>query len=199
MTAFALPPLAVDYDAHWVEVELRGDLSDWAKRAAGEVLARSGNRSAGRAVRQIAAVLEGAASVARQAQDASMVLLLYPRLDQGVKAVARFCPVDLAGQEGAEAWANMLAMVSADLPGQDDAEITELATRAGTCRRVRQRVARAPDGESPVIEQLAYVWVFPAYGAGVILTTAFADLVEAGRWRPAFDKLAAAVELEQPQ
>jgi hypothetical protein len=33
----------------------------------------------------------------------------------------------------------------------------------------------------------------------VILTTAFADLVEAGRWRPAFDKLAAAVELEQPQ
>jgi hypothetical protein len=200
VTAFRLPPLAVDYDPCWVEVEFRGDLSDWARRTARELLARPGNRGQGPAVRRVAAVLEGAGAVARRAQDASLALLLYPSLDQGVRAVARFCPVDLAGQQGDEAWAGMLGMVSADLPGQDSAEVLELVTGAGSCRRVRQLAAQESSGGGrPAFEQLAYVWVFPAYGAGVILATAFTALAEADLWRPEFDKLAAAVELERPE
>jgi hypothetical protein len=34
MTGFNIPPLAVDYDSRWVEVDLDGDLNGLAKRAA---------------------------------------------------------------------------------------------------------------------------------------------------------------------
>jgi len=53
--------------------------------------------------------------------------------------------------------------------------------------------------ERPVSEHLAYLWLFPDYGAGVILATAFSDLVQAGRWRPVLDDLATTgVTLRQP-
>ena len=86
-----------------------------------------------------------------------------------------------------------------DLPGQEPPEITELDTAAGPCRRVRQLVADGDQPERPVSEHLAYLWLFPDYGAGVILATAFSDLVQAGRWRPVLDDLATTgVSLRQP-
>jgi hypothetical protein len=70
---------------------------------------------------------------------------------------------------------------------------------AGPCRRVRQLVADGDQPERPVSEHLAYLWLFPDYGAGVILATAFSDLVQAGRWRPVLDDLATTgVTLRQP-
>jgi hypothetical protein len=38
--------------------------------------------------------------------------------------------------------------------------------------------------------------MLPRWGAAVIMTATFSDLLEAGRWRPALDKLAAGVSLE---
>ena len=199
VTAFALPPLVVDYDAHWVEVDLRGDAGQWAQRAAAEVLARSGEQARRTDARQLAKLFAAAGSIARRAQDATISLLLYPGPEFGVQAIARFCPVDLSGQDGDDAWAGLESIAVVDLPGQEPPEITELDTAAGPCRRVRQLVADGDQPERPVSEHLAYLWLFPDYGAGVILVTAFSDLVRAGRWRPVLDDLATTgVTLRQP-
>ncbi len=198
MTAFTLPPLAVDYDARWVAVDLGGDLGDWARRTAIEVLSGAGGQSGRWDQRRVTGLLEGAGALARQGRDASIALLLYPNLGEGVKAVVRFCPVDLAGQEAEDAWAQLLDTLAPALPGQEPPEVTEIASRAGPCRRIRQRHATGEGSERSVGERLGYLWALPEYGAGVVMTTAFTDLLEAGRWRPALDELAAAVELEQP-
>ena len=198
MTGFAMPPFAVSYDARWVAVDLEADLRAWARRAAREVLARSGGRPSRREERRIAAVLEAAGAVARKAQDASIALLLYPDVNERVRAVVRFCPVDLGDREEDEAWAGILETLAPDLPGLPSAEVTDIVTPAGLCRRICQRVAVGEGSERPVYEQLAYVWVFLEQSAGVIMTTAFTDLVEAGRWRPALDALAAGAEREPP-
>jgi hypothetical protein len=50
--------------------------------------------------------------------------------------------------------------------------------------------------ERPVGERLGYVWMLPAYGAAVLMSTAFTDVLHAGRWRSALDDLAAACGLE---
>ena len=103
VTAFALPPVVVDYDAHWVEVDLRGDAGQWAQRAAAEVLARSGEQARRADARQLAKLFAAAGAIARRAQDATISLLLYPGPEFGVQAIARFCPVDLSGQDGDDA------------------------------------------------------------------------------------------------
>jgi hypothetical protein len=195
MTGFTPPPIAVDHDARWVEVDLRGDLAGWARQTAGEMLGRAGGRVSGRVERQVSALLEGAGGLARQAGDAAIALLLYPSLADGVKAVVRFCLVDLADRDEDEAWQELVGSLAAAAPDQDPPEVTELASRAGPCRRVRQRYARGTGSERPLGERIGYLWVFPEYGAGVVMTTGFADLLEAGRWRPALDGLAAGVEL----
>jgi len=199
MTAFALPPVIVAYDAHWVEVDLRGDVAQWARRAAAEVLTRSGGPARGADARQLAKLFAAAGVIARRAQDATISLLLYPGPESGIRAIARFCPVDLSGQDGDGAWAGLESIAVVDLPGQEPPEITALDTAAGPCRRVRQLVADTDQPGRPVSENLAYLWLFPDYGAGVILATAFSDLVQAGRWRPVLDDLATTgVTLRQP-
>jgi len=198
VTGFAMPPFAVSYDARWVAVDLEADLRAWARRMASEVLARSGGRPSRREERRVAAVLEAAGAVARKAQDASIALLLYPDVSERVRAVVRFCPVDLGDREEDEAWAGILETLAPDLPGLPSAEVTDITTPAGLCRRICQRVAVGEGSERPVYEQLAYVWVFPEQSAGVIMTTAFTDLAEAGRWRPALDVLAVGAEREPP-
>jgi hypothetical protein len=199
MTAFAAPPLTVAYDPSWVEVDLHGDLGAWAARTAAEMTARAAGRGsgAGPGAERVAAVLEGAGALARQAGDAAIALLLYPSLADGVRAVVRVCLVDLAGWEGEAAWAELLGSLAPAAPGQDPPEVLEVASPAGVCRRVRQRYTTGAGSERPVGEQLAYTWLFPDYGAGVVMTAAFADLLDAGRWRPALDALAAGVELDR--
>lgn len=88
MTEFTVPPLVVDHDARWVVVDLDGDLGEWAHRTAREMLSRVPGRHGRRQERRTVALLEGAGALARQGQDAAMALLLYPSLDEGVKAVA---------------------------------------------------------------------------------------------------------------
>ena len=108
-------------------------------------------------------------------------------------------PGDLSGQDGDDTWAGLESIAVVDLPDQEPPEITELDSAAGPCRRVRQLVADGDQPERPVSEHLAYLWLFPDYGAGVILATAFSDLVQAGRWRPVLDDLATTgVTLRQP-
>ncbi|HYZ55317.1 MAG TPA: hypothetical protein VE733_17695 [Streptosporangiaceae bacterium] len=192
MTGFTLPPLVVDYDARWIDVDLRGDLGEWARKTAQDMLARSPGRHRGRDEKSLAALLETAGAMARQADDASIALLLYPSHQDGLKALVRFCPVDLAGREGEDAWDALLA----SLPAGEPPEVTKIGTAAGPCRRVRQPYAAGEESGSPVGERLGYIWVFPQYGAGVIMTTSFVDAMEAGRWRPALDALAAAAALE---
>jgi hypothetical protein len=198
MTDFAVPPVAVDYDARWVEVDLTGDLGDWARRTAGEILGRTraSGHDAGKTEPQVADLLEGAGALARQAGDAAIALLLYPSMADGVKAVVRFCLVDLDGRDDPGVWPELLGSLVPPEPGPDGPEVTELPSRAGPCRRIRQRYTTGAGSIQPVGEQLGYVWVFPQYGAGVVMSTGFADLLDAGRYRPAVDTLAAAVELD---
>jgi hypothetical protein len=103
---FRLPPVVVDYNQLWLEIDLRGDVSAWAQRGCDDLLARkhwSGFRSR-RGRRQVIALLEQAAEIARRPQDASMAFLLIPSPQDGVKATVHISPVDLAGQESDEAW-----------------------------------------------------------------------------------------------
>jgi hypothetical protein len=200
MTGYRRPPLAVVHDAQWVEVDLAGDLAAWARDTATDILDRAGGSGPGRAgASRLAALLEGAGGLARGAGDAVIALLLFPTLPDGIVAVIRFCLFDLAGRDEADAWAELMFSLADAEDGAEPPEVTDLATPAGTCRRIRQRYLYGESRDRPVGEQYAYVWVFPQYGAGAVMTTGFTDLVEAGRWRPALDALAGGVELGTPR
>lgn len=196
MTGFAPPPLSVVHDAQWVEVDLIGDLAAWARDTAAGILDRAGDRGPGpAAASRLTALLEGAGGLARGAGDAVIALLLFPTLADGIKAVVRFSLIDLAGRDEAGAWAELIPALARPDGGAEPPEVTDVPSRAGTCRRIRQRYLRGEGRDRPVGEQVGYVWVLPGYGAGVAMTTGFTDLVEAGRWRAALDALAGGVEL----
>jgi hypothetical protein len=193
MTEFEPPPVVVDHDENWITVDLKGDLGDWARRTASGIMSRVPGRPRRRIEKHMVSVLEGAGAIARRAQGASIAMLLAPDVNDKIKAVVRFCPVDLAGKDEDEAWAELVSALSTDEPP----DVTEIATGAGPCRRIRQRYAAGEQGpERPVGEHVNYVWLLPRWGAAVIMTTAFDDLLEAGRWRAALDKLAGGVGLE---
>ncbi len=193
MTEFELPPVVVDHDENWITVDLKGDLGDWSRRTARDIMSRMPGRLRRRVEKHMLSVLEGAGAIARRDQGASIAMLLAPDVNDKIKAVVRFCPVDLAGRDEDEAWAELVSALSTDEPP----DVTEIATGAGPCRRILQRYAAGEQGpERPVGEHVNYVWILPSWGAAVIMTTAFDDLLEAGRWRPALDKLAGGVGLE---
>jgi hypothetical protein len=192
MTDFVVPPIVVDYDTNWIDVDLHGDLGDWARRTASDILSRMRGKPSRRAEKQMMLVLESAGAIARKPQDASIALLLVPDVNDKIKAAVRFCPVNLAGRDEDEAWAELRSALSTD----DSPDVAEILTPAGPCRRIRALYAAGEGPERPVGEHLNYVWMLPRWGAAVIMTATFADLLEAGRWRPALDKLAAGVGLE---
>jgi hypothetical protein len=70
-------------------------------------------------------------------------------------------------------------------------------TKAGPCRRVRLRYAEGQGPEWPLGEHVAYLWVFEEYGAAVMMTITFPDILRAARWLPALDELALGVWLQQ--
>lgn len=193
MSEFRLPPLVVDYSDLWLEVDLRGDVREWSRRAAGELLARerwSGFRSR-RGEKRTAELLEQAAGIARRFQGATMCLLLMPSPGERIQATVHFSPVDLAGREGADAWDGLIGRVAPQVPGEDPPEITSVESKAGECRRARMRYAAGDGPERPVGEHIAYMWVFTDYGAAVIMTTSITSILDAARWLPALDQLAA--------
>ena len=190
------PPIVVDHDDRWIQLELTGDLPAWARQTAADIKARA--RAAGQArtvnEQRVAALLTGAGQLARRPGDAAMALLLYPTPADGMVALVRFCRVDLAGREGEEAWSGLVCWLT---PAGDAGppEITELATGAGPCRRIRRRFTAGAGGEGPAGEHLGYAWTVPGYGIGMVAVTSFTDLAAADRWRPAVDELASAVAL----
>lgn len=197
MTGFTLPPLVVDHDERWLDVPLRGDLRPWAKATARDIAGRAGLK--GRDERKLTGILEGAGEIAQRATDASMGLLLFPDIREPIRAFVRFCPLDLAGTGSDEAWPAIRESLLPDEPWEEPAEITEFTTRAGTCHRIRRTSVTGQGSVRAVGEQLAYVWVFPQYDAGVVMTTAFGNLEDAGRWRPALDELAGTAQLQSEQ
>jgi hypothetical protein len=195
MTDFTLPPFTVDFGGWWIDVDLHGDIEAWARRSAEDVLARWGAQNRRRAAK-LAAMLEQAAQITRRTQGANMALLLYPVLGEGIRAALLFFPIDVSGHDQESGWQAMLDdLLPPAVRDQVHPEITEMATAAGPCRRVRFEQAR-PEPGGQVIEQLAYLWMFPQYGAGVIMSTTFQNLAEAGRWRPAIDELATSAKLD---
>jgi hypothetical protein len=192
MSDFVLPPVIVDHDENWLAVDLHGDLGDWARRTARDIMSRMPGRHGRRMEKHMVSVLEAAGAIARRSQDASIALLLAPDVDDKIKAVVRFCPVDLAGRDEDDAWAELLSALSTD----ETSDVSEMVTGAGRCRRIRARYAVGEGPERPVGEYVNYVWILPRWGAAVIMATAFDDLLESGRWLPALDKLAAGVGLE---
>jgi hypothetical protein len=71
-----------------------------------------------------------------------------------------------------------------------------METPAGTCRRIRFLEAQR-DAGTPAVEHLLYLWMFPGYGAGMVMSTTFQSLAEAGQWRPAVDELATSARLDE--
>ena len=128
---------------------------------------------------------------------ASMGFILIPSPEEGIKGMAAFSPVDLAGRDAAEAWDDLLDQLAPEVPGEDPRDVTVMETKAGECRRLRMRYAAGEGPERPVGEHIAYLWVFGDYGAAVVMTISFASLLESARWLPALDELAAGVWLEQ--
>jgi len=192
MTDFVLPPIVVDYDVNWIDVDLHGDLGDWARETARDILSRVPGEHTQRDEKQMVLVLEGAGAIARKPQDAAIALLLIPDATDKIRAAVRFCPVDMAGRDKDAAWAELLRALSTD----DAPDVTEIPTPAGPCRRIRARYAASEGPGPPEGEHVNYVWFLPRWGAAVIMSATFEDLTEAARWRPAVDKLAAGVGLD---
>jgi hypothetical protein len=191
MSEFSLPPLAVGYDGRWVDVPLSGDLGEWAEKATATYATAHGGDK-----RQIRALLEGTGEIARRARDSAMALALFPVAAEGIRALVRFCPVNMSRVgEGDDAWSALLGDLAPDTPWEESAEFTELATKAGPCRRIVRRTAEGEGNTRALTEHVAYAWLFPQYAAGIIMLTSFTSLSEARRWRSALDELAAAVEL----
>jgi hypothetical protein len=197
MTYFTLPPMIVNYDGRWTKVDMHGDLGAWARETARDVLDRFGKRPGGKQEKKLTKYFEGVGTLARRAQDSNAVYMLYPILGEGARAIVRFCPVDMGGWQEDEAWPTLLKGLIPDEPWEEPPEITEMATPAGTCHRIRRRGVTGDGSVRSVGEQFAYCWVFPEYGAAVVMTTAFQNLQEPGLWRPALDELAMAVGMEQ--
>jgi|HubBroStandDraft_3_1064219.scaffolds.fasta_scaffold154107_1 hypothetical protein len=200
MSEFSVPALAVGYDGRWVHVPLSGDLEEWARKAAADyATAHGGNK------RQIRALLEGAGGIARNAADSVIALVLIPVADEGIRALVRFCPVDMSAVESApgsaigeddDSWSALIGDLTPDNPWEESAEITEMTTKAGPCRRIIRRLTEGEGDTRAITEHVAYAWLFPQYAAGILMMTSFIGLGEARRWRSALDELAAAVELE---
>jgi hypothetical protein len=201
VTGFRLPPLVIDYNQLWLEAELRGtgDGRGWARRAAAELLSRPqwAQFQARKDEKRLIALLEQAAVIARKQQDASMGLLLIPSPEEGIKGMAAFCPVDLAGHSGEEAWGELVEQLAPEIPGDYPREIIHMETRAGPCRRLRLRYAEGRGPERPLGEHIGYLWVFEEYGAAMMMTITFPDILQAARWLNALDELALSVWLQQ--
>jgi hypothetical protein len=198
MTDFTLPPITVNCDARWIKLDLDGDLGAWARRTASDALSRFSEPPGGEQQERLATYFAGVGEIARRAQDASIVLLLYPVLWEVVRSVVRFCPVNMSGWDSSdEAWPVLLKGLVPDEPWEEPAEITELPTDAGLCHRIRRRSIRGDDDIRGVGEELGYCWTFPQYGAAMVMATGFANLQEAGMWRPVLDELASAVGLKE--
>jgi hypothetical protein len=190
---FTIPPFAVDYDIRWISVDLDGDIAVWARKSAQDVLARWGAKG-GRREKDLAKFLEEAGTIVRRMPDvASGAFLLYPGVGEKIRAMVRLMPVDMHGHDQNSGWSAMLAWLLPPKNTGIDPEITDIGTRAGLCKRIRFRLT---DNRGSV-EQLAYTWVYPQYGAAVIMSCTFTDLEEADQWRPAVDELAAAAELDE--
>jgi hypothetical protein len=194
-----MPPLAIRYDGRWVNAPLRGDLDEWASKATADYITAHGGDK-----RQVRALLEGGCQIARRAEDAVMALLLMPVAAEGVRAIVRFCPVDMSVlADDVDGWSALIGDLTPNSPWDEAAEVTELTTKAGPCRRViRKTVESEESGESEgglraVNEHIAYAWLFPQHSAGIVMLTSFINLAEAGMWRGALDELAASVELER--
>jgi len=203
MTEFRLPPLVVDFNQLWLQADVRGDSGDWAARAVAELLSRqqwADYRTRDGEKRLTALMRQAAAIAPKQAGgSASLGFILIPSPEEGIKGMAAFSPVDLAGRDAAEAWTGLLDELAPDLPGEQPRDITAMQTKAGECRRLRMRYAAGDGPERPVGEHIAYLWVFADYGAAVVMTISFASLLEAARWVPALDELAAGVWLRPGQ
>jgi hypothetical protein len=202
MTEFRLPPLVVDFNQLWLQADVRGESGDWAERAVAELLSRqqwAAFRTAD-GEKRLTALMRQAAVIARKQAggSASMGFILIPSPEEGIKGMAAFSPVDLAGRDAAEAWDDLLDQLAPEVPGEDPRDITSLETKAGECRRLRMRYASGAGPERPVGEHVAYLWVFGDYGAAVMMTISFPSLLEAARWLRALDELAAGVWLQQP-
>jgi len=195
-----MPPLAVGYDSRWVHVPLSGDIGEWAQQATADYLAKNGGHK-----KQVKSLLEGAGEIARRATDAAMALILMPVAAEGIRALVRFCPVDMSEVDlstvdmsavGEDVWSAMIGDITPANQWEESPEVTDMATKAGPCRRVVRRVVEGEGNTLAITEHIVYAWVFPQYAAGVFMVTSFLNLAEAGRWRGALDELAAAVELE---
>jgi hypothetical protein len=197
MTEFTVPPFTLDYDGRWVEIELHGDLDKWAQHAASEVLTRW-KASGRKREKQLTALFRAAGQIARKAQDAMTALMLYPSLGGAIPAMVRFSPVDLGGNDELHAWSVLVEeLFPPDSWGEHPPEVTEIQTRAGTCRRFRKRVVTdaATGAESEVV---VYIWVFEQYGSGMILAPSFSSIEAADTWLAVVDDLAAAAALDEP-
>jgi hypothetical protein len=189
---FTVPPFVLNYDIRWISLDLNGDLTAWAGKSAKDVLARWGARG-GRREKNLAKLLEDAGTIARRADDTSLAYLLYPALGEGIRTIARVLPVDMRGQDEASGWEAMLRwQTPADSFGVS-ADVTDFPTPAGACKRIR---FQHDDGDG-AYEHYTYAWVFPRYGAGIVLTGAFSSVEAAEQWRTAVDDLAAGAELDE--
>lgn len=201
MTEFRLPPLVVDFNQLWLQADVRGDSGGWAERAVAELLSREqwADYRTRDGEKRLTTLMRQAAVIARKQAggSASMGFILIPSPEEGIKGMAAISPVDLAGRDAAEAWNDLLDELAPDLPGEYPRDITPMQTKAGECRRLRMRYAAGDGPERPVGEHVAYLWVFGDYGAAVMMTISFPSLLEAGRWLPALDELAAGVWLQQ--
>lgn len=199
MTEFRLPPLVVSYNQLWLQADLTGSEGNWAWRAAAELLSRPqwAQYRTTKGEKRLTALMEQAAAISRRQQGACLGFVLIPSPEEGVRGMAAFFPVDIAGRDGEEAWTDLIGQLAPDLPGDYPPEITRMQTKAGECRRLRSRYASGDGPERPVGEHVTYLWVFADYGAAVAMTMSFTQLLEAARWLPALDELAAGAWLQR--
>lgn len=188
-TGVDVPELVVDFGDDWVRLELGPDKSAWASSQAAATL---GAGASARDVKRYAESLTGAAELAGRAGDAWSAFLLSPAPERSLVTVVRFVLVEL---ESGQASDLVELLAPAQAPHAEPPEVTPVDTPAGLASRVVMRLVDVEDPRRQVTEYVSYGWTFAGRRWALVATTAFTDLVAAGRWRSACDELAAGVAI----
>lgn len=189
----------LNYDTRWwIPVQLDDDPDTWVPQV---VRTRWDEEGLPADERRLAAVTEAVTMVVDGVRDADppafLALLLHPRGDSGVAAVAVVRIDDLDERPPLDELAADLMLPEQML--QAPAEVGHVDTRGGTAVRVRQQYRSPRDAHlETVTESVAYLWVvdddeqFPLL---ITFSTAFEDLVAAEVFRPMVDEVARTVAM----
>jgi hypothetical protein len=193
--------LRLDFGPVWAEADLEADPRTAAQALVVERWAAQRLPIDAERAQRVAGELARTLLVLRSENPPpALALLLYPKADESLVTVAT-----LRAQGFGELLKPADVVEELRLPAEFGATVEEeeLQTSGGTAVRLVQR--HRPDGAEADQEHVVYLWLLDDDAAEdtgdepstvvITLSSAFEDVAEAGRWRPALDELARGLTL----